>query len=108
MLRLRPQSSGAFRQAGEWYLELFRLNGDPADGQKSLEYYERAVELYPNNALTHAELALALATIGKHAEARQEAQRARDLDAAMPHADKKLSADLLNRLPAIETTGTSP
>ncbi len=51
MLQLRPQSSGAYRQAGQWLLELFRRKGDPADARLAIEYFGRAVDLYPNSAL---------------------------------------------------------
>jgi tetratricopeptide (TPR) repeat protein len=107
MLRLRPQSSGAYRQAGEWSLELFRQHGDPQDGRQAIEFFGQAAELYPNSAGAHADYAFALATVGKPAEARGEARRAQELDAAMPHADKKLSAAITARLETISSPDQS-
>lgn len=108
MLRLRPQSSGSYRQAGEWSLELFRRSGDAKDARQALEHFGQAAELYPNSAGAHADLAFALTTLGKLDEARQEARQAQELDAAMPHADKKLPADVAARLEAITSTDQSP
>ena len=107
MLHLRPQSSGAYRQAGEWSLDLFRQHGDPEDARQSLEFFGRAAELYPNSAGAHADYAFALSTVGKPAEARQEARQAQELDALMPHADKKLSAEIAARLKTLTSTDQS-
>ncbi|HWC89948.1 MAG TPA: O-antigen ligase family protein, partial [Pirellulales bacterium] len=101
MLRLRPQSSAMYRQAGEWLLELYQRSGNPDDARRAVDYYRRAIELYPNSALAHGELALVLAATGDRHAAQPENERARQLDAAMPHADKKLPVDVQRQLEAI-------
>ncbi len=87
---------------------MFRRTGDPADGRQAIEFYQQATELYPNSALAHADFALALAAVDKQAEARQEARQAHQLDAAMPHADKKLPAEIDKQLQALDSLDESP
>ncbi len=108
MLRLRPQSSGAFRQAGRWALDLYRHTGDPNYARQAQEFYERAVGLYPQSAPVQADYALALHALGKAAEAQHEARRALELDTAMPHDDKKLPGDVRRRLDGLDAGPATP
>jgi len=102
MLTRRPRSSTTYRMAGGWMLRIFARTQDPQDAARVIEYFERAVELYPNSALTHADYALALRELGKPNLARSEAAAALSLDAAMPHADKRLPAELREKLASVE------
>jgi tetratricopeptide (TPR) repeat protein len=104
LLRLRPRSSLAYRQAGAWMLKLYERSHDPQDAEQAIAYYRRAVELYPHSALTRAGLALALAAVGQSEEARLVARRALELDAMMPHVDKKLPDDVSGRLDRLESS----
>lgn len=58
----------------------------------------QAVRLYPTSASLRAELAQASEDIGMHADAATEAKVALQLDAMMPHADKKLPNNLRSYL----------
>lgn len=59
-----------------------------------------ASALYPTNASLRADLADALAEVGKFDEAIEQGRRARALDDDMPHHDKKMPADVRTRLNA--------
>ena len=84
-------------------LKLYARSHDPQDGEQAIAYYRRAVELYPHSALTRAGLALALAAVGQSEEARLVARRALELDAMMPHVDKKIPDDVSSRLDRLES-----
>ena len=60
--------------------------------------YRKAVDLYPNDALTTASLARALRMAGKEAEFRRAADRALQLHELTPHKDKKLPLEVLDEL----------
>jgi cytochrome c-type biogenesis protein CcmH/NrfG len=65
---------------------------------KAVEAYREAVSLYPNSALYRARLAEAYRAAGEPLAFRREAEAALRLDQLTPHRDKKLPAELRNRL----------
>jgi Tfp pilus assembly protein PilF len=94
--RLSPQSAVLWLTSGDQYTRAFsRKDGAgrrlrPCAIDKAVESYRRAVELYPNDALGHARLALAYRAAGDETAAGRQAEIALDLDRRTPHADKKL------------------
>jgi tetratricopeptide (TPR) repeat protein len=101
---LAPNAAPAWLAAGDWH---FRASSKTdqhgrkvaADSmEKAVAAYRRAVQLYPNNAMYRARLAEACRASGDQREFRGEAEAALRLDDATPHTDKKLPADLRNRL----------
>ncbi|HVX15460.1 MAG TPA: O-antigen ligase family protein [Pirellulales bacterium] len=104
LLRRRPHSAVVWLDAAERYLSAFRHANDADRGRylrAAIEHFRKAIEFYPNYALTHAELALALNRAGQAEAAKDEASRGLQLHKQTPHADQKLSADLveaMNRL----------
>ena len=65
---------------------------------KAVRAYGRAVRLYPNSPLYRARLAEAHAADGDQPAFRREAEKALRLDEETPHVDKKLPAELRERL----------
>jgi hypothetical protein len=101
VVELRPRSSATYRQIGHWYLEIAELTGDARTVNGATECLRAASTYYPNSAATVAEFALALKMSGKMDVARRQAQRALELDAATPHHDKKLPAELRDAVRAL-------
>jgi hypothetical protein len=66
--------------------------------------FQRAVALYPNLAELRGEYALALGAAGDMDEAQLQLDTARRLDELTPHADKKLSPQLLEQLKLLESS----
>lgn len=97
-LRLAPNSSALRLTAGQRFSQVFSRTGQPEFAQKALGCYRRAVELYPNSAVSRAWLALAMNDVGDEAGFEREAARALELDALTPHLDKKLDDKLRDRL----------
>jgi tetratricopeptide (TPR) repeat protein len=58
---------------------------------EALAAYREAINRYPNHALYHAQLAWALRQAGQDEAAHLAADRAKELDDAMPHTDQKLA-----------------
>jgi hypothetical protein len=80
-----------------------------------LQFSRVAVRLYPNSATIQAEYALALDLAGETKRSKRAAEKALELDRLTPHADKKLPAEMRDRLdkllkrePAAETTPEPP
>jgi hypothetical protein len=94
-------SSAVWRQLANWNRELYKLAPTKEAAERIAEYSRSAAFLYPNSAVIQGEYALALADVGKDAAARRSAEKALALDAATPHADKKLSAQLKARLESL-------
>jgi predicted Zn-dependent protease len=67
----------------------------------AIECLRKAVELYPTSATLRADLATALAAADRAGPAMQQARRALELDDQMPHADRKLSAELRERMQSL-------
>jgi tetratricopeptide (TPR) repeat protein len=104
LLRLAPNSSVTWTMAGDWAVRAY-AETDPSgrrlvpDAMRSaVEFYSRAVQLYPNNALHRAKLAEAQLAAGDRSAFRREAEAALRLDAITPHSDKKLPIELRERL----------
>jgi hypothetical protein len=102
VLELAPNSAPAWSASGDWYFRAFSKTERPAEkpagelASKAVEAYRQAVSLYPNNATLGAKLANAYRAVGDRAAFRREAQRAIELNNATPHADKKLSPELMH------------
>jgi hypothetical protein len=102
--RLAPNSAAAWAASGDWYSQAFSASqphGQQTTGgliDKTVAAYARAVQLYPNSATDMAKLAEAHAAAGDQTAFRREAEAALRLDAATPHADKKLPAKLREKL----------
>jgi O-antigen ligase len=103
-LRLAPNSAAAWAASGDWY-SLVSSTSQPGGQQtaggaiaKAAAAYAQAVRLYPTSALNWAKLAEAHAAAGDLPAFRREAEAALRLDAATPHADKKLPEDLRKKL----------
>lgn len=89
-----PRNSGLYRTLGQMYLALFAQTGEATDASQAAEALTRAATLYPNSAQLQADRAEALWKSGQAAQAREAAQRARELDAINEragHIDKQLS-----------------
>ena len=102
-LRLAPNSATAWAASGDWHsLSASELQGKQrrAELERAVAAYAQAVERYPTSALQRAKLALAYRQSGDLSAFRREAETALRLDAATPHADKKLPSDMRERLDA--------
>jgi tetratricopeptide (TPR) repeat protein len=103
-LELAPNSAPTWLAAGDWRLRAFsktdglgeKVVGDAIEA--AVAAYRHAVQLYPNNAVYRAKLAEACRAGGDEPEFRREAEAALELDSATPHSDKKLPADVRERL----------
>ncbi|MEX0978994.1 MAG: O-antigen ligase family protein [Pirellulales bacterium] len=91
---LRGHSSAAWSEVAAWYREIHELDPEPEMAKRIVQLTRGAAYLYPNSATIQAEYALALAEVDKTPAARRSAAKALELDAATPHADKKLSPQL--------------
>jgi hypothetical protein len=98
MLHLRPKSSSAWRQVGQWYVSIAALTRDPEDARLAAGYFERSVQLYPTSAVLRAELAEAQAAAGDDLAAGLTAAEACRLDASTPHLDKQLTSPQRKRM----------
>ena len=107
LLARRPHSSAAWLEAGERFLAAARLSNDERAkhdyAARAAEHLRRATELYPNFALAHANLALALAAAGQPGTD-GEATAALRLHEATPHADLKLPPDLVKTMQKLART----
>jgi tetratricopeptide (TPR) repeat protein len=87
---LNPRHHLAWLDRGHWFLAAWRKSQRAEDLQTAIEAYQKTVERYPNRALYHAQLAFVLDLAGRHDAARQEAEKALQLDRLMPHREQKL------------------
>jgi len=100
-LDLAPNSAATWRLAGDLYRQAASTGrADVAEraAQEAVRKCRKAVDLYPNDALTAASLARALRDAGEEAEFRKVAARALRLDELTPHEDKKLETPVRNEL----------
>jgi hypothetical protein len=104
VLDLRPYSSAAWRQCGRWYYELYARDQKLDTGNPARVCFDRAVALYPNMAQLRGEYALALGATGNQREAKAQLDVARRLDQLTPHADKKLSPQMVEQLKRLEAS----
>ncbi len=95
---LRAQIASDLLNVSGWpEYELTRLRADRLDALR------RLARLDPTNVTVHAQLADALADSGHYAEAVREADRAFELDRITPHLDRKLPAEVRDRLQRTRT-----
>jgi tetratricopeptide (TPR) repeat protein len=93
------RSSASHQAYGDWYLRAYRETDERRFLEEAIVGYRRAVELYPNYNLGHAQLAWALRLAGRVAESRAEAETALRLDGLNPHQEQKLSKLVVFDLP---------
>lgn len=98
-LTLNPRSSQAWMQHAEQLLAAHLRTGDRQFLAEARQAAERAVELYPNDAMSHAQLALLCHLGGDVAAAVEQASRALQLDARTPHQERKLLRRRIFELP---------
>lgn len=101
-------SSAVWREMADWSREIYELAPTEEIANRVLQLSRAAAIVYPNSAVTQAEYALALAEVGKDAEARRVADKALELDRLTPHADKKLSGELKGRLESLLAESDRP
>jgi tetratricopeptide (TPR) repeat protein len=89
--RLDPRHHLAWFTRGKWFLTAWRKSQRKEDLDEAISAFRTASERYPNRALLHAQLAWGLHLAGQDDAARQEADRAWQLDQQMPHKEQKLS-----------------
>lgn len=90
-IRLDPRSAVTRTQLGHRSIALYRQFGKPQDLQAAVQYYQDAMQRYPNNALVHAQLAWAWHLEGEESKARAEAELAVALDGQHEHQELKLA-----------------
>ena len=98
VLELAPHCAPAWLAAGDWYFRAFSKTDQRGEIEEAVEAYRHAVQLYPHCAVYRAKLAEACRAAGDQAAFRHEAEAALWLDDATPHIDKKLPADVRDRL----------
>ena len=93
--QLRPESAAICERWGFAYLAAWDRRHDARDIEAALKWFERMVELAPNDAYLRAQLARTYALSGRNDRAAAEAERALELDRFNPHADRALKVQLL-------------
>lgn len=93
-----PFSSSAHAQVGDWYWDIYQRSKNLKALKAATETYQRSVVLYPNDASRRARLAVALQASQMTDESATQREKALQLDQLTPHADKKLTEDLKQRL----------
>jgi tetratricopeptide (TPR) repeat protein len=66
---------------------MYQRTQDGELGGQAVDAYRRAVELYPNSSILHAQLAWALHLIGMNDESLEEADKALALNRLTPHEE---------------------
>ncbi len=90
-LQRNPHAHTLRRLVGDWRLAIFARWADRRNLEEAIDAYSRSVQLYPNHAYGHAQLALAYHLGGDQQSASREATEALRLDDLNPHREKKLS-----------------
>ena len=98
--RLDPHSSQAQRQLGMWYLVARKREDRPRFRLLALNALRRAADLYPGNAMSHAELAWALHVAEQDLGAAKSATESLRLDRMNPHQELRLGSRRLFDEPA--------
>lgn len=101
------RSRAAHQTYGDWHLRAYRATGQERFLDEAIEGYRRAVELYPNYNLGHAQLAWALQVAGRTAESRTEAEEALRLDELNPHREQKLAEQVVFDVPPASDSQTA-
>lgn len=94
-LRRNPRAPTLRKQIGDWRLALFARSGERRQLQDALGAYAEWVQLYPNHAFGHAQLAWTYHLVGNSQAAKAAAIEALRLDALNPHGEKKLDQQTL-------------
>jgi tetratricopeptide (TPR) repeat protein len=89
--RLDPRHHAAWYTRGNWFLTAWKKSNRQEVLDEALAAYREASQRYPNRALYRAQLAWTLHLAGQQQAAREEAERAFELDQKMPHKEQKLS-----------------
>jgi hypothetical protein len=104
MLELAPNVASTWSAAGDWTLRASSKADErgrriePDAVRAAIGLYNRAAQLYPNNATIRAKLAEAHLAADDQSAFRREAEMALWLDKTTPHVDKKLPDALRERL----------
>ncbi len=94
-VRRDAHSSQLHRQCGDWLLEMWGVGHDPTVIAQAAEAYRKAVELYPNSNILHAQLAWTLYQCGNTRRSAQQAEVALRLNQLVPHQELKLASQPL-------------
>lgn len=86
-----PASYGMYQQQAQWDLTLFRLTKKSSWLEKARASAQHGIDRYPAGAYGYVQRAQLEKIAGEVSLSRLSAQKALDLDAAMPHADQKLA-----------------
>jgi len=97
-IRRAPGSAPAWASTGNRYMRVYSRTKDAGHLQQACAAMRRTVELYPNSAVDHANLAVALRVAGDESGYRGEREQALWLDKTTPHLDKKLPDELRKSL----------
>ncbi len=103
-LQRTPNSALSWLNSGDWYSRAWQQTEASTPNfaadclAKAVKAYRQAVLLYPHSAVYRAKLAEALRASGDLPTFHREAQTALELDRATPHADKKLTPMVRDRL----------
>jgi hypothetical protein len=98
LMLLHGHSSAIARRLAGMFREVHAMTGSSGAADRCVDMARIAAMMYPNSALLQAEYALALDIVANQKAARRVAQRALELDSLTPHLDKKLPADLKQRM----------
>lgn len=90
LLAVHPQASSIRRYCGDLSLEMYAFARDPALLARALRFYREAVERYPQSNILRAQLAWTYFLAGELTAARDEAERALQLDRMLPHTELQL------------------
>lgn len=89
--RRDPLSHPLAEWEGQLALRAYRLRREQQDLERAVRSFQRALELYPNSAFSHAQLAWSLALAGQRDRAAHHARLALELDGRHPHIEQKLA-----------------
>jgi len=89
-LRRNPHAHSLRKASGDWRLALFARWGERRQWNEAIGAYIQSLQLYPNHAYGHAQLAWAYHLGGDERSANREATEALRLDSLNPHREKKL------------------
>jgi hypothetical protein len=90
-----PRAPTLRKQIGDWWLALFARWSERRYLEESIGAYAEWVRLYPNQALSHAQLAWAYHLAGDGPASLREASQALRLDVLNPHIEKTLGRQRL-------------
>ncbi|MBN1911794.1 MAG: O-antigen ligase family protein, partial [Pirellulales bacterium] len=97
-LRRAPRADALWASAADRYFKAFEMRGHKEWLEKAIRAYRRAAELYPNNAVLRAKLAVALHAAGHDEAMHLQRAAALELESQNPHDDKRIPPELRARL----------